>query len=300
MNHKHRWVLLRPGFPQRICRCGAIKALALQVGEHSISLSPAGDVIRWSASQAALAKGDIGMDVSTGRPRAFVLDADQLLALAAETFGFEDRRMWGIQQNSGLTTLSQLGFITAPTIEGTASVLDVAGGAQFINYLTAAVINSDGGWLSSAFSQTRFDYRPIYDAVVQTGSDITSIRHWIGLFSADPMASSAPAVSLMAFRYDTGADGTAFWRTVTNSGGVPTVTVTTTAIAVSTSYRLMIVVDSAGANVRFYINGALVSTHTLTLPAAATNLGHVEEARTLVAVARNFAISRVFCSQKAA
>lgn len=43
-------------------------------GKNSITCSPAGvgDVIRWSATKLAVAIGDIGMDVATGRPSVFV------------------------------------------------------------------------------------------------------------------------------------------------------------------------------------------------------------------------------------
>lgn len=43
-------------------------------GKESITCSPAGvgDVVRWSATQLAVAAGDIGMDVATGRPSVFV------------------------------------------------------------------------------------------------------------------------------------------------------------------------------------------------------------------------------------
>lgn len=49
----------------------------------SITLSPAGvgDVIRWLASKAAVALGDIGMDTTTGRPSAFVHGAAHALSL---------------------------------------------------------------------------------------------------------------------------------------------------------------------------------------------------------------------------
>jgi hypothetical protein len=55
-------------------------------GEQSITCSPSGvgDVIRWSATQAAVAAGDIGMDVATGRPSGFIGGVNAPLATSSE------------------------------------------------------------------------------------------------------------------------------------------------------------------------------------------------------------------------
>jgi hypothetical protein len=103
----------------------------------------------------------------------------------------------------------------------------------------------------------------------------------------------------MAFRRDTGA-GDANWQAVTDNGsGTPTVTNTSVTVAIDQSERFMIVVDSAGANVRFYIDEVLVATHTTTLPGATTALGYVSKVRTLEAVAKSFRFSRMSILQKA-
>lgn len=85
--HNHKWVPI-PGlehFPQRLCQCGAIKAAESMIGKNTITLSPGGsDVVRWSASQAPTAAGDIGMDVTTGRMRQFVGGAPQNVASVAD------------------------------------------------------------------------------------------------------------------------------------------------------------------------------------------------------------------------
>jgi hypothetical protein len=52
--------------------------------------------------------------------------------------------------------------------------------------------------------------------------------------------------------------------------------------------------------VKFYIDGVLVATHTTDLPAAAQNLGHVEQVRTLDASAKIISISKVQLEQVAA
>jgi len=61
----------------------------VKFGEHSITCSPAGvgDVVRWSASQVAVAAGDLGMNVATGRPQAFVGGVNVTLATTTDTAG---------------------------------------------------------------------------------------------------------------------------------------------------------------------------------------------------------------------
>lgn len=70
--HQHKFVPMRRGFPQVMCRCGLIGVRGVKSGENSISVGNGSvDIIRWSASQAPLAAGDIGMDTATGRIRQF-------------------------------------------------------------------------------------------------------------------------------------------------------------------------------------------------------------------------------------
>lgn len=67
----HLW--LWPWQKVRRCLfCGRFNMIL--VGENSITLSPAGvgDVARWSATKNAVAEGDLGMDVATGLPNAFI------------------------------------------------------------------------------------------------------------------------------------------------------------------------------------------------------------------------------------
>lgn len=216
-------------------------------------------------------------------------------------FPYQPKRMtrqWSIQQNSGLTTIANTGFVNAPLLSGTASTIVTADGYTWINYLSGATAGvSNAGWLSSAFSQVRRDNRPVHTMWVRTGAaaaDITGVRIWNGLFQSDPTGSPTPAgTQLAGFRYDTGVDGTTFWRCVTSNGATFTTTTTTVAVVADTAYEFAIDMTNQ-ANVRFFINGVLVATHTTDLPATTTNIGHAEQLRTLVAAGKNYRISRIF------
>jgi hypothetical protein len=178
---------------------------------------------------------------------------------------------------------------------------DGSGNGQFIEYATSAAIDSDAGWLSSAFSQTRRTYRFSYNAWIKTGGSIADVRIWIGLFSATPMASADPALHSAGFRYDTVADGTAFWRAYSNDATTTGLaTTTTTAIAADTTYRLGMVIDAATTTLRFYINGILVATHTTELPGSGNSVSHVEQVRALAAASKIIRIGGVWVNQNAA
>lgn len=213
--------------------------------------------------------------------------------------GANKRRWWIIQQNAGLTTIRLEGVLAAPTVTGTPALLNTTTG-QFIQYTTAAVLNSNAGWNVASSQQTRRNYNPRYSAIIRTGGDITSIRFWIGLFSANPMASSNPAIEAMAFRYDTGVDGTAFWRIFSNigPGAVGVVTVTTVPVTIDTIYRFAIECAPGQGRATYYINDVSLFTETnISLPPGSQQLGHVEQCRTLDANAKVISISKVACDQ---
>lgn len=283
------------GVPIFVCACGSMR-----FGSNTVTLDGVLDLIRWTTSGTPVSAGEVGMDLATGRPTAFIGNASRALGVRDESFAPGTSRSWIVQQNGGLTTINNAGFTTAPTATGTASVLNTTI-SQFISYLSGAIAGNEAGWVSSAFSQTQLAFRPTIQMTVRIGTTITNIRHWFGLFSATPATASDPVIHGMGFRYDTGVDGTAFWRCWTNDGVAGgTVTTTTVAFTADTTYRLMIVVDAGGASIRFYIDDVLVATHVADLPAVAQNLGHVERITTLDAVAKSVGISKVSLLQRAA
>lgn len=306
--HKHRMVLWKTGFPLKLCRCGRIEGATVKVGKNSIDIGAAGagDVFRWSGTQAALAAGDIGMsaltsDEANGRPSAFIEGEARNCASRSSEIGAAIRRILLIQQDSGLTTLSTVGVSAAPTATGTASLVDVnTGEGQYIQYLSGAVSGNNGGLQATTFDQTQFIRRPIMDFAVRNPATITNGRWWVGVFSGDPMGSATPALHYMAFRFNTATDGTTWQAVCDNGSGTPTVVDTTVTFTATTSYRMRIVVDGAGANVRFYINGILRATISTTLPTTTQNLGYNAQVQTTEAVAKAIRVGRICIAQKAA
>jgi hypothetical protein len=188
---------------------------------------------------------------------------------------------------------------TVATTNVTAAADDVAAGPG-VSYTTTAASGVDTGVIS-AFGVVQSRWAPLFYARITTdASAITSTRLWAGLTSAELAALSADPTTqhVAAFRYDTGLDGTAFWRTVTTGGTASTVTTTTVAIAANTSYELLVEGNSAGTAFRFFVNGVLAATHTTNLPTTTTGLGYLVRLRTLAASARALRLGRVLVSSK--
>jgi hypothetical protein len=201
---------------------------------------------------------------------------------------FNEREM-EVLTNMGVNTLTTVGFTAAPTVTGTPTNVDDADG-PLNNYQSGAVSGNVGG-LNSAAAVCRRDWLPKFICRAKMPASLATARNWIGLFSGSPMASATPAVHLAGFRYDTVADGTAFWRCVTDdASGTPTVTVTTVAVAINTAYVFRMVLSAT--DVKFYINGTLVATHTTHLPTATTALFWYAAVATLAASAQNIKFSR--------
>lgn len=93
---------LRRNVPIFVCVCGAMK-----IGKNTITMSPGGtDVVRWSATQAATTLGDIGMDVTTGEPQAFIGGASRSILT---TFS-NQQSLFSFTHSSGAASTGALGF----------------------------------------------------------------------------------------------------------------------------------------------------------------------------------------------
>lgn len=295
----HRWEPIRRGYESAgpfVCKCGALGVRSIRAGKNTVTMGPASgiDVIRWSASFAPVAAGDIGMNVTTGRPRAF-MGRDQQIPGALEAI--LSRNLVLHQPRRGATTIDSLGD-AAPTTEGTATT-GSGGGNHFIRYDSAAVLNSNAGWLPSAFAKTIRDASndPVFDCTVVPIST-TVLRYWVGLFSADPMASGAPALNFVGFRFDTSLSDVN-WKCVNGNGASTAVVDSGVAMAGSSEFHFRIMLTgTGGANVLYFINGSLVASFSGSAPGIVA-LGFVAQVRTLEAVAKAIGIHRISLVQGA-
>jgi hypothetical protein len=179
-------------------------------------------------------------------------------------------REYQILKTPGAATLHCVGFTDTAGITLPSNADDSV--APWMAYTTAATIGSVAGHGAGTNLGRMHAWKADCTSVIKTGGDISSIRIWQGNASASVATVATPTTQhVAAFRYSTDVDGTAFWRCVTHDGGAtPTVTTTTSAIAINTIYTTRIV--HGATDVKFYINGTLVATHTTALPGATTAL----------------------------
>jgi hypothetical protein len=216
------------------------------------------------------------------------LDETDLRAKGFSSGGVLNKKVMGSNAITATATASTFGM-AAPTLAATATNSDDTLG-PWVLHTTGSVIGNNSGYRGP--SVFRRDWQTECYVKMRMSATITTLRNWVGLFSGDPTGSATPSLHLAAFRYDTVADGTVFWRCVTAAGSATqTVTTTTNAVTGGAAYQLGIV--TSATDVKFYIAGLLVATHTTNLPTSSTNLAPRVDVTTLVAGARTTAWSQV-------
>lgn len=110
----------------------------------------------------------------------------------------------------------------------------------------------------------------IYEVDVCTETLSTSSERFFSLFGFNTANTLTPN-NAIAFIYDEGAvftgnSASANWKTVTINGLTRTFTDTGVAVSISAWQKLRFEVNAAASEVKFYINGTLVATHTTNIP----------------------------------
>lgn len=135
---------------------------------------------------------------------------------------------------------------------------------------TSAAATTGGPRINGSIALFRWGNDPHYRLGMKTGSAITDMRINFGFYTATTLDSDGGSINAVTFRYSTTA-GDSNWQALTNDGSAtPTLTNTGVAVAANTEYEFGIVPSGDGTTVKFYINGALVATHTTKVPAAST------------------------------
>lgn len=210
--------------------------------------------------------------------------------------GINTKSEMQVLKNQGAASITTVGLLAAPTLTATTTTADSIDG-KWMNHATTAIIGNASGVIAALFTIVRRDWETEYITTIRTDPTNTSVRYWMGLFSAAPdlIVRGIGTIHIAAFSYDTGIDGTAFWRTCTSGGGVNTFTTTTTtqSIQPNTKYIMRIVCSNTSNDIKFYINNTLVSTHSATLPTSTQLLGYGNRITTLTASIRNLKWGRI-------
>lgn len=267
-----------------------------------------GIVASTGTSVTATTKGDISVGTGTGvaalpvgsRDQALIVDPDDTNGIKWSGTAWTPNPFRRVMDASPVYSQATalIGHPTAwVALYGTGSNDDDANGA-FVKYTSAASLNAYCGpeWnvaFPDTLGQPRHRLRAYFK--IRIPSTITSVRYMIGLGSNRLGPAAIPNLEVACFRYDSSTDGTAFWRTVTNTtGGAGTVTTTTAAFTANTVYRLMI--DYTGTSPKFYVDDVLVATHGATLPSTSADLGLSCIGYTLSTGARAISVSRMWGS----
>lgn len=195
----------------------------------------------------------------------------------------------------GGTTVYQVGQ-GAHSNTGTVTTADDADGCWH-NFATTNVANNQASVTGSGSSSTRRDHEETLIVRFKTAASIAVMRLWGAGWTTNWITAGGadtPNLHIAGFRYSTNA-GDANWMAVTGGAGGLGCTVTDTgiAVAINTVYTFRIVFNTAAADVKFYINDALVATHTTKLPDATTGMNYGVSVTTLETVIKSFKWSRI-------
>jgi hypothetical protein len=293
--------------PTSIAGTAARSILPGLIASRYVGFNASGEIVATTGtSVTATTKGDISVGTGAGvaalpvgaRDQAIIADPDDANGLKWSDTTWRPNPIRRIFEAWPWTSQSIVltphpGAWTA--LYGTGSnLVDETG--VYVNYTSAASLNAYAGpeWYSNnTIGQPRHRLRAIFR--IQTPATITSARWFVGLGSARLGPAAVLNGEVACFRYDTGTDGTAFWRVVTNtSGGVGEVTTTTVAFTASTTYLLEI--DYSGTYPKFYINNVLVATHSGIIPLVDAQLGPSVICYTLSTGARSIAVNYIHAS----
>jgi hypothetical protein len=192
-------------------------------------------------------------------------------------------RQWGANATAGAATISVWGASSAmlTVTSGTAATTAQNANGDWLIFSTTAS-NGNVASVAGTFTHTQLRWSPQLTWAFETPATITSMRLWIGLFSADPSASDSPAISLIGLRYSTNASDTTF-RLCTKDG--TTLNNQDSEVTVTASQKYLFLIDCTdNTTVWFYLaswnsSGTVLNAIRLhnptgtNLPAASTALG---------------------------
>ena len=225
------------------------------------------------------------------------LDALGQVPIAQQRHRGWDKIVYSIVKTPGFDAVRAFGMADDPMVDGTRTSDDTSNGGSWLTLATGGVSGQNAG-VETSYQILIRNWLPQCQYAIKTGASIADVRFWIGL-TENYIGGTAPVGHSAAFTrhgawfcYDTGVHGTAFWRTITGDGSNVTVnTNSAMGIAVDTTYDLRL--EFASSSVAFYINDALVETHTTNLPALGSLMGHTVRLTTLAASAKSFQFKRI-------
>lgn len=199
-----------------------------------------------------------------------------------------NRRLMQAHKNPSLATFSVIGQ-PGLTLSGITNGDDSDGPWGLLT--TGAVAGNEAVVRADATMAYRREWDLDFAAIVKAVST-TFVRIWVGLTSApNNMGGDDVAFHVAAFRFSTDVDSGTTWRAYTNNGTNPGL-VTDTGVALATTGLQRLRVTTSSADVKFYIDGTLVATHTSDLPGLVSGLAWTCRLETREAVAKTMRVGR--------
>lgn len=224
------------------------------------------------------------------------LDALGMVPIAQQRPIWWDKIVYHIVKTPGYDACRAFGMADDPTVDGTRTSDDSSNGGSWLT-LTTGTTSGDNAGVETTYQIIARRWLPTCQYAIKTGANVSDVRFWVGMVEdysggTAPVADGA-AFTLhgAAFSYDTAVHGTAFWRCHTSDGANAQVTTTSTAVSTSATYNLRIV--AGASDVKFYIADTLVATHSTTIPAIGSLMGHTCRLTTLAASAKSFQFKRL-------
>lgn len=182
------------------------------------------------------------------------------------------------------------------TFTGTGSTLaDDDTDARWIR-ITSGAVSGDHASLVIIPAKQRRRWSTTMVMRMKTYSDISSTRAWFGFTDTSPLSTDDPASAhLAAFRYSTVA-GDSNWMACVKDGSTLNAQSTGVAVAIDTMYLFRVETDAS--EIRFYINGTLVYTHTSNLPGLDQSMGYFNGVQTVTAATRSWRYCRMYGRQR--
>jgi len=177
-----------------------VRIVDLKTGFATITGSPSGvgDLFRWSGTQAAVALGDLGMDVATGRPSMYVGGSAKAAAFTAEVMLLDGTQAMTGNMNLGANRITNIG---APVDGGDAAT------KSYVDTIVAPQVNAGGAGGGYIGTGTITEI----NAVSPVTGDVVAAE--------DAGTPSAGSSSLLAAGDLAEYNGTSWIKIVANSGG---------------------------------------------------------------------------------
>lgn len=190
------------------------------------------------------------------------------------------------------TTFTPVGMLSS-SVSGTATAQPALGSRMYVQYASAATLNSIAGFAGS-YSQTRPAYRPRYSTIIRTDSEVSTRRVWVGLsessLASTPVTTSTRSLTndFVALGFDTAIDNDWFCC----SGDGTNYSCSSTGVRVDPSTEYTLVVDwTVSGSLVCQVNGTR-TTKTTNLSSASVNIGPYNALTTLSAATRNHQIAK--------